>query len=153
VSGSAVAAVIEGTRPLLVEVQALCSRASYGAPQRVTTGFDRQRLALLLAVIEKRAGIDFSALDVFVNVVGGVRIVETASDAALVAALASSVYDREHRPRRRLPGRGRPGRRAAADRPARAAARRGRAHGVPPRIPARPQRCRARRRPGSSSWG
>ena len=94
VSGAAVAAVIEGTRPLLVEIQALCSRASYGAPQRVTTGFDRQRLALLLAVLEKRAGIEFSALDVFVNVVGGVRIVETASDAALIAALASSVYDR-----------------------------------------------------------
>jgi DNA repair protein RadA/Sms len=95
VSGTAVAAVIEGTRPLLVEVQALCSRASYGAPQRVATGFDRQRLALLLAVMEKRAGIDFGALDVFVNVVGGVRISETASDAALLAALASSVYDRE----------------------------------------------------------
>jgi DNA repair protein RadA/Sms len=95
VSGTAVAAVIEGTRPLLVEVQALCSKASYGAPQRVATGFDRQRLALLLAVMEKRAGIDFSALDVFVNVVGGIRIVETASDAALLAALASSVYDRE----------------------------------------------------------
>ena len=95
VSGTAVAAVIEGTRPLLVEIQALCSRASFGAPQRVTTGFDRQRLALLLAVLEKRAGIDFSALDAFVNVVGGVRIGETASDAALVAALVSSVYDRE----------------------------------------------------------
>jgi DNA repair protein RadA/Sms len=95
VSGTAVAAVIEGTRPLLVEVQALCSRASYGAAQRVSTGFDRQRLAVLLAVMEKRAGIDFSALDVFVNVVGGVRITETSSDAALLAALASSVYDRE----------------------------------------------------------
>ena len=95
VSGTAVTAVIEGTRPLLVEIQALCTRASYGAPQRVTTGVDRQRLALLLAVLEKRAGIDFSALDVFVNVVGGMRIEETASDAALVAALASSVYDRE----------------------------------------------------------
>jgi DNA repair protein RadA/Sms len=94
VSGTAVAAIREGTRPLLVELQALCARASYGAPQRVTTGFDRQRLSLLLAVLEKRAGIDFSALDVFVNVVGGVRIVETASDAALIAALASSVYDR-----------------------------------------------------------
>ena len=94
ISGTAVAAVIEGTRPLLVEVQALCVRASYGAPQRVATGFDRQRLALLLAVLEKRAGIDFSALDVFVNVVGGVRIGETASDAALLAALASSACDR-----------------------------------------------------------
>jgi DNA repair protein RadA/Sms len=99
VSGNAVAAVIEGTRPLLVEVQALCSRASYGAPQRVATGFDRQRLALLLAVMEKRAGLDFSALDVFINVVGGVRISETASDAALLAALASSALDREVDPR------------------------------------------------------
>ncbi|MEX0907601.1 MAG: DNA repair protein RadA [Gemmatimonadota bacterium] len=95
VSGTAVAAIIEGTRPLLVEVQALCTKASYGAPQRVATGFDRQRLTLLLAVLEKRAGIDFSALDTFVNVVGGVRIVETASDAALAAALASSVFDRD----------------------------------------------------------
>jgi DNA repair protein RadA/Sms len=93
VSGTAIAAVIEGTRPLLVEVQALCTRASYGAPQRVATGFDRHRLALLLAVMEKRAGIDFSATDVFINVVGGIRIAETASDAAVVAALASSVYD------------------------------------------------------------
>lgn len=99
VSGTAVAAVIEGTRPLLVEVQALCSKASYGAPQRVATGFDRQRLALLLAVMEKRAGMDFSALDVFVNVVGGVRIGETASDTALLAALASSAFDREVDPR------------------------------------------------------
>jgi DNA repair protein RadA/Sms len=95
VSGTAVAAVIEGTRPLLVEIQALCSRASYGAPQRVATGFDRQRLALILAVMEKRAGVDFGSLDVFVNVVGGVRIAETASDAALLAALASSIHDRE----------------------------------------------------------
>jgi DNA repair protein RadA/Sms len=92
--GSVVLASMEGTRPLLVEVQALCARASYGAPQRVATGFDRQRLALLLAVLDKRAGIDFSSLDVFVNVVGGVRIGETASDAALLAALASSAHDR-----------------------------------------------------------
>jgi DNA repair protein RadA/Sms len=99
VSGTAVAAVIEGTRPLLVEIQALCARASYGAPQRVATGFDRQRLALLLAVMEKRVGLGFGSLDVFVNVVGGVRITETASDAALLAALASSVRDRELDPR------------------------------------------------------
>jgi DNA repair protein RadA/Sms len=94
VSGTAVAAVMEGTRPLLVEVQALCAPASYGAAQRVATGFDRQRLALLLAVLEKRAGIPFGEVDVFVNVVGGMRIGETASDAALLAALASSVFDR-----------------------------------------------------------
>jgi DNA repair protein RadA/Sms len=95
VSGAAVVATMEGTRPLLVEVQGLSARASYGAPQRVSTGFDRQRLALLLAVLEKRAGIAFGQLDVFLNVVGGVRLVETAGDLAIAAALASSVFDRE----------------------------------------------------------
>lgn len=93
-SGAAVAATLEGTRPLLVEIQALCTKASYGAPQRVSNGIDRQRLALLLAVLEKRAGLPFGQLDVFVNVVGGVRIAETASDLAVIAALASSVADR-----------------------------------------------------------
>ncbi len=95
VSGSAVVATMEGTRPLLVEVQALCTKTTYGAPTRVTTGFDRQRLALLLAVLEKRAGLAFGQLDVFLNVVGGVRIVETAGDLAVAASLASSVFDRE----------------------------------------------------------
>jgi DNA repair protein RadA/Sms len=85
---------MEGTRPLLVEVQALCTRASYGAPQRVSTGFDRQRLTLLLAVLEKRAGLPFGELDAFVNVVGGIRIVEPACDLAVAVALASSVRDR-----------------------------------------------------------
>jgi DNA repair protein RadA/Sms len=93
-SGSAVAATIEGTRPLLVEVQALAAKAPYGAPQRVTTGFDHKRLSLLLAVLERRAGIPFGQLDVFLNVVGGLRIAETAGDAAVAAALASSVFDR-----------------------------------------------------------
>jgi DNA repair protein RadA/Sms len=93
-SGSAVVATIEGTRPLLVEVQALAAKAPYGAPQRVSTGFDHKRLALLLAVLEKRAGLAFGQLDVFLNVVGGIRIVETAADAAVAAALASSVFDR-----------------------------------------------------------
>ncbi|HEY0672122.1 MAG TPA: DNA repair protein RadA [Longimicrobiales bacterium] len=94
VSGSAVLATIEGTRPLLVEVQALCTKASYGAPQRVVTGFDRQRLALLLAVLEQRANIPFGQLDVFLNVVGGVQIDEPAGDLAVVAALASAVLNR-----------------------------------------------------------
>ncbi len=94
VSGAAVLATLEGTRPLLVEVQALCARASYGAPQRVATGFDRQRLSLLLAVLEKRAGIGFGQIDVFLNVAGGVRIAEPAGDLAVAAALASSVFDR-----------------------------------------------------------
>src|SRR5690606_37405438 len=80
VSGSAVVATMEGTRPLLVEVQALCARASYATPQRVATGFDRQRLALLLAVLEKRAGFAFGQLDVFLNVVGGARLAEPAGD-------------------------------------------------------------------------
>ncbi len=93
-SGSAVAALMEGSRPLLVEVQALCTKSSYGAPQRVANGFDRQRLALLLAVLERRAGIPFGQLDVFLNVVGGVRVVEPAADCAVVAALISSVRDR-----------------------------------------------------------
>ena len=94
ISGSAVVATMEGTRPLLVEVQALAAKASYGAPQRVSTGYEHKRLALLLAVLEKRAGIPFGALDVFLNVVGGLRLAETAGDLAVAVALASSVYDR-----------------------------------------------------------
>ncbi|MDX1674265.1 MAG: DNA repair protein RadA [Longimicrobiales bacterium] len=93
-SGSAVVSTLEGTRPLLVEVQALVSRSSYGSPQRVTTGFDRQRLALLLAVLEKRAGLSYGDQDVFLNAVGGVRITEPASDAGVVAALATGLLDR-----------------------------------------------------------
>lgn len=93
-SGSAVVATMEGTRPLLVEVQALATKAAYGAPQRVATGVDQKRLALLLAVLEKRAGIPFGQLDVFLNVVGGLRLGETAGDVAIAVALASSVFDR-----------------------------------------------------------
>jgi DNA repair protein RadA/Sms len=93
-SGSAVTALMEGTRPLLVEIQALAAKAGFGTPQRVSTGFDSRRLALLLAVLDKRAGLPFAHLDVFVNVVGGVRLHEPAGDLAVAAALASSVYDR-----------------------------------------------------------
>jgi DNA repair protein RadA/Sms len=93
-SGSAVTALMEGTRPLLVEVQALASKAGFGTPQRVSTGFDSRRLALLLAVLDKRAGLSFAQLDVFVNVVGGLRMIEPAGDLAIATALASSVYDR-----------------------------------------------------------
>ena len=94
VSGAAVVCTLEGTRPLLVEVQALCSKSAYGAPQRVATGFDRRRLALLLAVLEKRAGLVFGDQDVFLNAVGGVRVTEPAADAGVVAALASGLLDR-----------------------------------------------------------
>jgi DNA repair protein RadA/Sms len=93
-SGSAVTALLEGTRPVLIEVQALAAKAGFGTPQRVATGFDPRRLALLLAVLEKRAGLGFGQLDVFLNVVGGVRVQEPAGDLAVAAALASSVYDR-----------------------------------------------------------
>jgi DNA repair protein RadA/Sms len=93
-SGSAVTALLEGTRPVLIEVQALAAKAGFGTPQRVATGFDPRRLALLLAVLEKRAGLGFGQLDVFLNVVGGMRVQEPAGDLAVAAALASSVYDR-----------------------------------------------------------
>lgn len=93
-SGSAVTALMEGTRPLLVEIQALAAKAGFGTPQRVATGYDARRLALLLAVLDKRAGLSFAQLDVFVNVVGGLRVQEPSADLAVAAALASSVYDR-----------------------------------------------------------
>jgi DNA repair protein RadA/Sms len=79
---------------VLVEIQALAAKAGYGTPQRVATGYDGRRLALLLAVLDKRAGLNFSQLDVFLNVVGGVRLNEPAGDLAVAAALASSIYDR-----------------------------------------------------------
>jgi DNA repair protein RadA/Sms len=93
-SGSAVCALMEGTRPVLVEVQALAARAGYGTPQRVANGIDSRRLALLLAVLDKRGGFSCAQLDVFCNIVGGMRVQEPAVDLAIVAALASSVVDR-----------------------------------------------------------
>jgi len=93
-SGSAITALLEGTRPVLIEVQALAAKAGFGTPQRVATGYDGRRLALLLAVLDKRAGLSFASLDVFLNVVGGVRLQEPAGDLAVAAALASSVYER-----------------------------------------------------------
>ncbi len=93
-SGSAITALLEGTRPVLVEVQALAAKAGFGTPQRVATGFDGRRLALLLAVLDKRAGLSCAQLDVFLNVVGGLRMQEPAGDLAVAAALASSIYDR-----------------------------------------------------------
>jgi len=94
VSGSAITALMEGTRPMLVEIQALASKAGFGTPQRVATGLDQRRLAVLLAVLERRAGLPVGNLDVFVNVTGGVRLVEPSTDLAVLAALVSSVHDR-----------------------------------------------------------
>ena len=92
-SGTAVTALIEGSRPVLVEIQALAAKAGYGTPQRVANGVDPRRLALLLAVLEKRSGLPLSQLDVFVNVAGGLQLTEPAGDLAIAAAVASSVYD------------------------------------------------------------
>jgi DNA repair protein RadA/Sms len=96
--GSAVTALMEGSRPMLVEIQALAVKAGFGTPQRVATGLDQRRLAVLLAVLERRAALPFHDLDVFVNVTGGMRLVEPASDLAVVAALCSAVSDRPNPP-------------------------------------------------------
>ncbi len=93
-TGTAITALMEGSRPVLVEIQALASKSGFGTPQRVATGLEQKRLAVLLAVLERRAGIPFADLDVFVNVTGGVRLIETASDLAVIAALWSSVSNR-----------------------------------------------------------
>jgi DNA repair protein RadA/Sms len=92
--GSAVLCCLEGTRPLLVEVQALVSTSSYGQARRMAVGIDQNRLSLLLAVLEKRAGLHLVADDVFVNIAGGMSIEEPAVDLGIVAAVASSMKNR-----------------------------------------------------------
>jgi DNA repair protein RadA/Sms len=98
ISGSAVTALMEGSRPMLVEIQALAARSGFGTPQRVATGLDQKRLAVLLAVLERRGGTSFTDLDVFVQVTAGVRLTEPAADLAVAAALISSVYNRPSPP-------------------------------------------------------
>ncbi|HEV2356812.1 MAG TPA: DNA repair protein RadA [bacterium] len=93
-SGSAVVCAIEGTRPLLLEVQALVTRTPFGMPRRTAAGIDYNRLLLLLAVLEKRAGLHLSAHDVYVSVAGGVRVDEPAADLGVAVAVASSHRDR-----------------------------------------------------------
>lgn len=92
-SGSTVVSSIEGSRPILIEVQALVTPTSYGMPQRNTTGFDYRRLSLLLAVLEKRVGLHLGTQDVFVNIAGGVKIDEPAVDLGIAASIASSLRD------------------------------------------------------------
>ncbi len=92
-SGSTVVCALEGTRPLLVEIQALVTPTSYGTPQRAATGIDYRRLQLLLAVLEKREGLRLNTHDVFLNVAGGVRLEEPAVDLGVVVAVASSFRD------------------------------------------------------------
>ena len=97
--GSAVAPSIEGTRPLLVEVQALVTRATYGTPERKVSGVDRNRVPMLLAVLARRGGLQLGGQDVFVNAAGGVQVAEPAADLAIALAIASSFTDKPLAPR------------------------------------------------------
>jgi len=92
-SGVAIAAMVEGQRPMLIETQALVGPAAYGTPQRSATGFDLRRMNMLLAVLEKRSGLRISSKDVFLNIAGGIRVDDPAIDLAVVAAVMSSAED------------------------------------------------------------
>ena len=93
-SGVAIASMLEGIRPLLIEIQALVSSAAYGTPQRSATGFDLRRLSMLLAVLEKRCGFKLGSKDVFLNIAGGIKVDDPAIDLAVVCAVLSSNVDR-----------------------------------------------------------
>jgi DNA repair protein RadA/Sms len=92
-SGISIAATLDGIRPFLIEVQSLVSTAAYGTPQRSSTGFDARRLNMLLAVLEKRAGFKLAAKDVFLNITGGIKVVDPAIDLAVVTSILSSNLD------------------------------------------------------------
>lgn len=94
VSGTCVACVMEGTRPILAEVQALVTKTNFAAPRRVATGFDFNRMALLVAVLEKRLGYYFGSSDVYINVIGGLRIDEPAADLSVALSLVSGLKDK-----------------------------------------------------------
>lgn len=94
VSGTCVACIMEGTRPILAEVQALATKTSYAAPRRMTTGFDFNRLNIIIAVLEKRIGIFMGSLDVYLNIVGGFRLDEPAADLPVAMALYSGIMDK-----------------------------------------------------------
>lgn len=95
VSGTCVACVMEGTRPILAEVQALATKTSYSAPRRMVTGFDFNRLNIIIAVLEKRLGIYMGSLDVYLNIVGGFRLDEPAGDLPVAIALYSGIVDKQ----------------------------------------------------------
>ena len=147
--GSAVVCTIEGSRPMLVEVQALVSPTSFGTPRRMSLGIDPNRTSLLLAVLEKRVGLELLGDDVFVSVAGGLEVDEPAADLGVAAAVASSFRNRPlpaaHRALRR--GRASAARCAGAAQ-AGAARPRGRADGLHALHPARAQHPGRRRRPG-----
>lgn len=98
VPGSAVTAAVEGTRALLVEVQALTTKSFYGFPQRRASGFDLNRLQLIVAVLQKRANLNLSDQDIFINIAGGIKIKETAADLAVALAIASSINNKSLKP-------------------------------------------------------
>jgi Predicted ATP-dependent serine protease len=93
-NGVAIAATMEGARPLLIEVQALVTQAVYGTPQRTVSGYDLRRLQLLLAVLEKRGGFHFGVKDVFLNIAGGIKVEDPAVELAIICALLSSYEDK-----------------------------------------------------------
>ena len=130
VPGSVVVASIEGTRPILVELQALVSPSSLGTPRRTTLGMDPNRVALLVAILEKKMGLQLTGHDIFLNVAGGVRLDEPAADLGAVLAVASSFLDRPVDPHTLVGRRSRPGRRGARHRPGRSARARGRQAGL-----------------------
>ena len=92
--GSVVTSSIEGSRPILLEVQALVTPSNFGYPQRVSNGFDQKRLSILLAVLEKRASVRASVNNVFVNIAGGIKVIEPAADLAVCVSIASSLVDK-----------------------------------------------------------
>ncbi len=94
-TGSVITATIEGSRPVLLEVQALVTPSNYGNPQRVATGFDYKRLSILLAVLEKRVKLRLSSANVFLNIAGGLKIMEPAADLAVCCSIASSFKDKQ----------------------------------------------------------
>ena len=94
VSGNSLTCVMEGTRPILVEVQALVTPSNYSTPQRTASGFDQRRLSLLIAVLEKRAGLSFAGNDVYLNIAGGLKVTDPSADFAVVSALISSLKDK-----------------------------------------------------------
>ncbi|SDN43852.1 DNA repair protein RadA [Acetanaerobacterium elongatum] len=93
VSGTCVACIMEGSRPILAEVQALVTKTGFGTPRRMSTGFDYNRMSLILAVLEKRAGFLFSSLDTYVNIIGGLKLDEPAADLSVALALVSGLTD------------------------------------------------------------
>ncbi len=97
--GSCVTCVLEGSRPLLTEIQSLVTKTSFAVPRRTASGFDYNRINLLLAVLEKRGGITLSSLDVYINVVGGLTMNEPGADAAVLASIISAAYDKKPKKR------------------------------------------------------